>query len=215
MDKIKNVTTRYIFIGIIIAISMKFILFFVAKHTISNFLPYGYFARSLIWMWLLLIYLFAIKIEKQKFLLWNDEKNSFLFYIISIISIVGLVILCSFIPRILVLFGLKEEHSLILNEMRDYMNAHPLLFVFTCLTAGVVEELIFRGYLIPRLNILFNNLYLPAIVSAVLFGAVHFTYGTVSNIIVPFFIGLIFGFYYQKYRNLKVLILCHFFVDLF
>jgi membrane protease YdiL (CAAX protease family) len=194
---------------------MKFILFFVAKHTINNFLPYGYVSRSLIWIWLLLIYLFAIKIEKQKFLLWNDNKYSFLFYIISIISIVGLVILCSYIPRVLVLFGLKTEHSLLLNQMRGYMNAHHLLLVFICLTAGVVEELIFRGYLIPRLNILFNNNYLPVIVSAVLFGAVHFTYGTVENIIVPIFIGLIFGFHYQKYRNLKVLILCHFLVDLF
>ena len=198
----------------ILAITMKFILFFIAKHTICNFLPWGYLAKSLIWIWLLLIYLFAIKIEKQKFLLWDDKKYSFLFYIISIISIIGLVILSSFIPLILVPFGLKIEHSLLLKEMLNYMHSHPVLLVFTCLTAGVVEELIFRGYLIPRLNILCNNSYLPVIISALLFGAVHFTYGTVTNIIVPTFIGLIFGFYYQKYRNLKVLILCHFFIDL-
>ena len=214
MDKIKNRTTRYIVIGMILAIPMKFILFFIAKHTICNFLPWGYLAKSLIWIWLLLIYLFAIKIEKQKFLLWDDKKYSFLFYIISIISIIGLVILSSFIPLILVPFGLKIEHSLLLKEMLNYMHSHPVLLVFTCLTAGVVEELIFRGYLIPRLNILCNNSYLPVIISALLFGAAHFTYGTVTNIIVPTFIGLIFGFYYQKYRNLKVLILCHFFIDL-
>jgi len=201
MDKIKNRTTRYIVIGMILAITMKFILFFIAKHTICDFLPWGYLAKSLIWIWLLLIYLFANKIEKQKFLLWDDKKYSFLFYIISIISIIGLVILSSFIPLILVPFGLKIEHSLLLKEMLNYMHSHPVLLVFTCLTAGVVEELIFRGYL-------------PVIISALLFGAAHLTYGTVTNIIVPTFIGLIFGFYYQKYRNLKVLILCHFFIDL-
>jgi membrane protease YdiL (CAAX protease family) len=27
-------------------------------------------------------------------------------------------------------------------------------FVFTCLTAGITEEIIFRGYLLPRLEIL-------------------------------------------------------------
>ena len=214
MDKIKNRTTRYIVIGMILAILMKFILFFIAKHTICNFLPWGYLAKSLIWIWLLLIYLFAIKIEKQKFLLWDDKKYSFLFYIISIISIIGLVILSSFFPRILVPFGLKTEHSLLLKEMLNYMHAHPVLLVFTCLTAGVVEELIFRGYLIPRLNLLFNNSYLPVIISAVMFGAAHFTYGTATNIIGPTFVGLIFGFHYQKYRNLKVLILCHFGIDL-
>jgi membrane protease YdiL (CAAX protease family) len=29
-----------------------------------------------------------------------------------------------------------------------------LLLVFTCLTAGITEEIIFRGYLLPRLEIL-------------------------------------------------------------
>ena len=214
MDKIKNRTTGYIVIGIFLAITMKFILFFMARHTIGDFLIWGYFAKSLLWAWLFLIYLFAIKIEKQRFLLWEEKTNySFLFYTISILSISGLVIFSGYLTHILVRFASKPEQSLLLKEMLDYLHTHILLLVFTSLTAGVVEELIFRGYLIPRLNMLFNNRYLSVIVSALIFGVSHFRYGTVVNIIFPTFIGLIFGFHYQKYKNLKLLILIHFFID--
>lgn len=196
MDKRENRTVRYTIIGIMLAIIMKFILFFVARHVFGNFSLWGYFAKSLLWVWLLLMYLYTSKIEKQKFLLWGDKKYSFLFYIISIVSIIGLLYLSSLITHILAPFVSKTEHSLLLKKMLDYTNVHPVLLVFASLTAGVVEELIFRGYLIPRFNILFNNRYLPVIVSAVIFGAFHFRYGTATNIIFPTFFGLISGFHY-------------------
>jgi membrane protease YdiL (CAAX protease family) len=34
------------------------------------------------------------------------------------------------------------------------LKKNRLLLVFTCLTAGITEEIIFRGYLLPRLEIL-------------------------------------------------------------
>ncbi len=213
MDKLKNRTTGYIVIGIFIAVTMKFILFFVARHTIGTFLLWGYFAKILDWIWLLLMVLYAIKIEKQKFLLWEDEKRSLLFYITSVVSISGLVILSNFIAHGFVQAVSKPEQSLLLKEMLEYLQAHVFLLIFTSITAGVVEELIFRGYLLPRLNILFGNRYLAVIVSSLLFGAFHFKYGTLENIIFPTFVGLIFGFHYQKYRNLRLLAIIHFFID--
>jgi membrane protease YdiL (CAAX protease family) len=41
-----------------------------------------------------------------------------------------------------------------------------LLLVFTCLTAGITEEIIFRGYLLPRLEILLKNKNLSVIISS-------------------------------------------------
>jgi membrane protease YdiL (CAAX protease family) len=43
-----------------------------------------------------------------------------------------------------------------------------LLLVFTCLTAGITEEIIFRGYLLPRLEIL-KNKNLSVIISSLFF----------------------------------------------
>jgi uncharacterized protein len=81
------------------------------------------------------------------------------------------------------------------------------------ITAAVCEELIFRGYLMPRLQLYFKSKWFPIIISALIFGAGHAAYGTIINTAVPLFIGLLFGWYYQQYRNIKVLILCHFLID--
>jgi membrane protease YdiL (CAAX protease family) len=199
-------------IGMLFAISFTFILLLIEPQ-FPNFLRYGYLKKFIIWIWLLLIYLYTTKIEKQKFLLWIDKKRNLLFYFISVISVLGLSFLAGSSRQLLPKFGIKVQTSQILNEMLTYMHTHPLLLVLTCVTAGVVEELIFRGYLIPRLNILFKNSYLPVIFSALIFGVSHIGYGTLINMLVPFLLGLLFGAYYQKYRNLKVLIFCHFFID--
>jgi membrane protease YdiL (CAAX protease family) len=213
MDRIDKPKALYMILGMLFAISFPFVLFIVEPH-FPGLLRYGYLEKSIIWIWLLLVYIYTTKIEKQPFLLWPDKKRPFRFYIISVISVSGLAFLAGESQQILPRFGFKTRPSQVLNEMASYLHTHPLLLVLTCLTAGIVEELLFRGYLIPRLNKLLKNGYLAVVVSALIFGAGHIGYGTWMNMIVPFLIGLIFGGYYQKYKNLKVLIFCHFLIDL-
>jgi hypothetical protein len=212
MENVNQRVTKLMLAGIILAVILKFVLYFVARSIDGQFLSYGYLAKGLLWCWLLCMYLYSVKIEKQKFLLWKDRKYSFPVIALSVIVIVGLVLLSNVIP---VLFGLKKEHSQLLEAMTAYLKHRPVLLILSCITAGVVEEMIFRGYLIPRFEILFRNGFWAVIVSALLFGLAHYQYGTISNIIFPLAVGLIFGFYYLKYKNLKVLIIIHFFIDLF
>jgi membrane protease YdiL (CAAX protease family) len=87
------------------------------------------------------------------------------------------------------------------------------LKLFTVATASIAEELIFRGYLMSRLQLYFKNTWAPVVISGVIFGLDHAAYGTLSNVLGPLFIGLLFGWRYQKYRNLKILIICHFAID--
>ena len=88
-----------------------------------------------------------------------------------------------------------------------------LLMIFACLTAGVVEEYIFRGYLMPRLEILFKHGWLVVILSSVLFGIAHVSSLSLIGVIVPILIGFVFSFHYYKYKNLLVLIIAHFIID--
>jgi membrane protease YdiL (CAAX protease family) len=212
MDNLESQRKTHMIVGVLMAVSVPFILL-LSGPQFSNFLSYGYVKKLIIWVWLIVIYLYAVKIEKQSLLLWPDEKQPVHFYLVSIIAVLGLSFLAGTSQQLLSNFGVKSQSSQVVHEMLAYMHAHPILLVLTCVTAGVVEELIFRGYLIPRLTILFKNSYLPVILSALLFGAAHIGYGTVVNMLVPFLLGLIFGAYYQKYRNIKVLIFCHFFID--
>jgi uncharacterized protein len=166
-------------------------------------------SRILFWVPLLLIFVYARKVEMQKLLIWGERKYKFWEYLVSVIAIffalfIGLLI----IGLILLLLGFQKESERFIQMLVIFRENQWLIFL-TAVTAGVVEELTFRGYLLPRMIILFKNPALAIILSSVLFGLLHFGYGTLLQVVGPFFIGLIFAIYYYKFRNIKVLIFCH------
>jgi membrane protease YdiL (CAAX protease family) len=213
MDTTASTKKRYGIIGLLFAIGFPFLLL-LTEPLFPGYLRYGYLKKLIIWIWLMALFLIVTKIEKKEFLIWKDGSRSLWFYIISVICLFALVMLASAFQLLLPKLGFKIIPSPFLREMILYLQTHPFLLVLTCITAGVVEELIFRGYLIPRFCILFRNKYPAVIVSALLFGLVHAGYGTFLNMFVPFLLGLIFGVYYLKYKNLTPLIICHFLIDL-
>jgi hypothetical protein len=90
---------------------------------------------------------------------------------------------------------------------------HKILMLFTCLTAAFTEELMFRGYLLPRLQVLFGKPWIAIIVSSLLFGLAHAGYLNFNSVFLPFLLGIAFAVYYYKYRNIAVLIVAHFLID--
>ena len=158
--------------------------------------------------------LFANQIEKQKFLLWNEQKISIQEYIISFFRIFLAIIFGAILINLSLKFlGFPQAENPKLNEIVGVLKHNFLLLVFTCLTAGFTEELIFRGYLMPRLQLFFNNNYASIVISSLLFGLMHISYGTVFQVLGPIMIGLVFAIHYQKFRNIRILIFCHFFWD--
>ena len=154
--------------------------------------------------------MYSIHIEKQNFLLWKEKKYSLLFYVKSVAATMGtLVLIMLMVSIIFRLTGSDIESEKMDEILRFFKNNLPLI-LFTSITAGVTEELFFRGYLIPRLEILFKNTYLAILISSILFGLTHYSYGTLIQIIAPFFIGIILALHYQKHRNITIIIICHF-----
>jgi hypothetical protein len=47
------------------------------------------------------------------------------------------------------------------------------------------------------------------LLSSLLFGLLHFGYGTLFNMLGPFFMGIVFAFFYNKYRHMGILIIAH------
>lgn len=81
------------------------------------------------------------------------------------------------------------------------------------LTASIPEEIIYRGFLIGRLTDLFGRniggASISVLVQAILFGAVHFMWGT-GGMMVAFIMGAVWGTAYLLCgRNLWVVILAH------
>lgn len=174
-----------------------------------------YISRFAIWISLLLLFLYSLKIEKQPFLLWPETEYSFPDFAMALFkTFVKLFIAVYFTGLLIMLFKITGESAVLQKALALFKKSYFLLF-FTCVTAGITEELIFRGYLMPRLELLFKNKILAIIISSVLFGLLHIGYGTLLNVIGPIVIGLVFAIQYEKYRNIKILIICHFLWDLF
>lgn len=170
-------------------------------------------SRLLIWGSLGIVFYYARYIEQQPLLRWKESAHKIGFYLASVPAVLAVVYFGSGIIGGILFAITHSKGSAKLFEMVQFFKHNIPLLLFTALTAGVVEELLFRGYLQPRLELLFNNAWAAIVVSALLFGLLHITYGTISNVAIPIFIGLVFAWYYKKYRNIKVLITCHFLID--
>jgi uncharacterized protein len=166
-------------------------------------------SRLLFWICLGLVWLYAVKIEKQKLLIWEDRDYPFWFYPASIISIFGVLIVGLAIITGTMIWLKVPRSETRTEEMLEVFRQNRLLMIFTLVTAGVVEELIFRGYIQSRLEILFRNPWPGIILSSALFALLHFGYGNAYQIAGPFYIGFVFAVFYWKFKNLKVLILFH------
>ena len=204
----------------VIAVLVSIMLFFFAlffSRFVSFLFPlpdalYLLLSRLAFWLALLLLFMYSRKIERQPLLLWNEKAYPVWRYIASVLltllAVFGAVIVMAMIA---VMFQLKTSEGF--GRLIPVLRAYPVLLVFTAITAGVTEELMFRGYLIPRLQALFKNNYIPVVLSSIVFGFLHFGYGTALNVIGPMLIGIVFGFHYVKYRNITILMIVHFLWD--
>ena len=93
-------------------------------------------------------------------------------------------------------------------------SAPAWVWLVIVLTAGVVEEVLFRAYLFERLADLTGSQWLAAIVSLSAFGAIHVSWNMahVLGVVVPG--GALFVALYAWRRNLLFNILVHVVVDL-
>jgi membrane protease YdiL (CAAX protease family) len=166
--------------------------------------------RIIIWLFLGGICLCAVKIERQPFLLWPEDSYTIDFYIISIVILLSVNYICRGI--ISIPFSNTNQYSFHHRvDVIDHLSK-PIKFLGV-ITAAFCEELIFRGYLIPRLQLFFKDIRYPIIISALLFSFGHLGYQTMFYVLYTLVGGIIFGYHYQKYHNIKVLIICHFLLD--
>jgi len=95
--------------------------------------------------------------------------------------------------------------SLDLFQFIYFLVAHPL-------TAGFVEELIWRGYFIEKLLSIGYSKWRTVIFSSISFAFIH-GFWVIDKLAVTFIFGIFAGAYYIRERNLLVLMLTHVVVD--
>lgn len=90
-----------------------------------------------------------------------------------------------------------------------------LFLIFGAFTAGLTEEVIFRGFAMTRLNRVFQNLWIVLPITVVSFLFIHGTPRDVEGLISYILAGLAFGipFILMGLKRLELLILIHFLID--
>lgn len=170
-------------------------------------------SRIAIWAVLLITFLYSIFIEKGSFLLIREKKYSTAFNIKAVIVLYLICVFGGAVLNGLIQFLIQKEESSKILQFTSLFKNDYVLIVLTCFTAGAVEELLMRGYIQPRIEKIYNSPLSGILVSSALFGILHSTYGTIGQVVVPFFIGVVFAMFYKKYSNIKILIICHFMID--
>jgi membrane protease YdiL (CAAX protease family) len=209
----KMYNVAIIVMGIVIAVFFDILLylFFVRKG--MEPIERWYISRLVCWLALPFLYLYSVKIEGRNFLLWEEKPYRTYFYIAAVAVLLltteGMILL-SKIPHYL---KFNDDYKEMIR-VDSLMRRSKMLLVITCITAGVTEELTIRGYVLPRLTLLFKSDYVPVIISALLFASIHIGYNNLSELIFTFVFGIVSAIFYNKYRNLKILMIFHFLYDL-
>lgn len=167
----------------------------------------------LTWINLPILYQYAVKVESRPFLLWQERRRNILFFIISLVVLFILVGIANRIAAIPYRLGFHDDYT-VMKYWNAIAKQNKIVLFFICVSAGVTEELLIRGYILPRLFLIFKSAYLPVIVSALIFSLLHLGYGNLSECIFTFLFGIICAAYYIKYQNITVLIVFHFLFDL-
>ncbi len=113
-----------------------------------------------------------------------------------------LIVVSTLIGILMSYFGFQQDLGRVTDALRGAGFA-DLLIILT--VASFVEEIFFRGFLQRKTNILFASF---------VFGYFHIVYGSLSEMVGAFFLGLILGKEYDQTKSLFAPILSHFFYNL-
>jgi membrane protease YdiL (CAAX protease family) len=173
---------------------------------------YILWSRCFFWLEIVVLACYSKWVEKGRFFLWSPQKQKFWFYPASFGALYLLTIAAGLAGNIPKLFGIPDNRE-VMEQMVHVLNQSMPLMIFGAVTAGVTEELIFRAYIVPRLALVFKNKYMPVIVSALAFSALHYRYLSVHELLFTFLFGIVFAIHYQWYRNISILIITHAIID--
>jgi membrane protease YdiL (CAAX protease family) len=171
-----------------------------------------FYSRFIYWGTALLLLGYAYFIEKQHLLILAENDKGIGFLVVSVVALLLAYIGASLVSAIPMLLGMREKNE-VMHAITKLLRGHNFMVFFIALTAGVTEELIFRGYVLTRLMKLFKDPVIPILISSALFSALHYKYNSLRELIFAFLIGVIFSIYYVKYRNIKALMVTHFLID--
>jgi membrane protease YdiL (CAAX protease family) len=185
------------------------LLVFLGFPFLLQLMPLTYMLAELgFWLLLLVMILWIYFVEKRTItsIGWKKLTRKMTFVAIGL----GLVLFIVFGISTMVIQKLGLELNQEIAEMISGKSL-PVLFLLV-LRAAVVEEVLYRGYAIERINELTKSKWVAGLVPLIMFMLIHLTWG-IGHLLFIFIAGGLLTLMYVSKRNLGLNIIAHFTVD--
>ena len=212
ISSINKRSTRILLTGILIALVYYKVFGFLIFHWLDDTVVTTDLNYLLISSEVGVLYLYARTVEDEPFLRWRESRHKVLFWVASIIILFvleGVAKIIANIPRRLSPHKLQDFH-LTNAEIRltiDWCQQNLILLIFFWAIWVAATELIFRGFLLPRLVVLFKNNAVAVIGSSLCFALFPFVQHDWAWTIENFITGVVMALFYLKYRNMSIVII--------
>lgn len=207
-----NFNIKYaIIIGLIISIPINFLIGMYLGWDPSIIFNPWVIIRGLVLQWIIVLILILIIFFWEKKSLKSiglkkfEKKDVFWGFIVLVIQVITLFA-SEFLVKSL---NLVSQSSGTANALLLPIS----LRIFMVLTAGITEEIIFRGYLIEKVNFLTKHLIFSALLSYFVFIIFHIPFWGIGGAIQIAIWAIPITILYVKRRNLTTCIIVHLVYD--
>lgn len=155
-------------------------------------------------LWYSLVNRLTLKEMFSRLKLWLERIDiAFLWGIVSGIAMLVMVIV---IGIILIKLGYSSEELSNIPDIEQYFSLPSMFLLVTFQPIG--EEIFFRGFLLDKIDSIGGE-KIAILVTAVLFGLAHMSYGRIYPVVIPTVMGIILGYIVVKTKNLYSAISAH------
>jgi uncharacterized protein len=124
-----------------------------------------------------------------------------------------LFLIVSYFVLSLVSHLLKAAPNAAIRNLLPHAPAEIAVYALLAVTAGICEEMIFRGYLQRQFSIFFRSAAAGVVLQGIMFGAAHGYQGPKLMLVIVVF-GVMFGMLAHSRRSLRPGMFAHFLQDL-
>jgi hypothetical protein len=172
------------------------------------------YVEAIIMEWLVFGFIwFGLRLRKQRMRVLLGEDWGGARQILRDIAIGVLFLIAANIVLGLISHLLKAAPNAAIQGILPHTPAQIAVYFLLTVTAGICEEIIFRGYLQRQFSFFFKNVVVGVMLQGVIFGASHGYQGPKYILIIVVY-GVLFGVLAQWRHSLRPGMIAHFLQDL-
>jgi len=172
------------------------------------------YVTAIVMEWLIFGFIwFGLRLRKRPIRILLGENWGGARQILRDLGIAVLFLIASNLILSLISHLLKAAPNAAIRSLLPHTAAEIAVYSLLTVTAGICEEMIFRGYLQRQFSVFFKSAAAGVALQGIMFGASHGYQGPKFMVIIVVY-GVLFGLLAQSRRSLRPGMFAHFLQDL-